>query len=146
MGHKHHIIPKHEGGTNNPSNLIEVTVEEHAIIHYNRWMIYGTWEDELAYKGLAGLMNREDRAREASRRANTGDRNPMRRLPASKEKQRQACARWWEVTFPDGHIEVIKNINEFSRKYGLDGGVMSKVGRGLPSRLQHKGFQCRKLP
>jgi hypothetical protein len=28
--HKHHIIPKHAGGTNDPSNLIELTIEEHA--------------------------------------------------------------------------------------------------------------------
>ena len=31
--HKHHIIPKHMGGTDDPSNLIELTVEEHAEAH-----------------------------------------------------------------------------------------------------------------
>ena len=31
--HKHHIVPKHAGGTNNPENLIELTVEEHAEAH-----------------------------------------------------------------------------------------------------------------
>ena len=28
--HSHHIIPKHIGGTDDPSNIIELTVEEHA--------------------------------------------------------------------------------------------------------------------
>ena len=28
MKHKHHIIPKHMGGNDDPSNLIELTVEE----------------------------------------------------------------------------------------------------------------------
>ena len=26
MKHKHHIIPKHKGGTDDPSNLVELTV------------------------------------------------------------------------------------------------------------------------
>ena len=29
MKHKHHIIPKHMGGSNDPSNIAELTVEEH---------------------------------------------------------------------------------------------------------------------
>ena len=28
--HKHHIIPKHIGGTDDPSNLVDLTIEEHA--------------------------------------------------------------------------------------------------------------------
>jgi hypothetical protein len=31
--HKHHIIPKHAGGTNDPSNLVELTIEQHAEAH-----------------------------------------------------------------------------------------------------------------
>ena len=41
MKHKHHIIPKHMGGTNDPSNLIELTVEEHAEAHKLLWEQYG---------------------------------------------------------------------------------------------------------
>ena len=28
--HKHHIVPKHLGGTDDPSNLVELTIEGHA--------------------------------------------------------------------------------------------------------------------
>ena len=31
--HIHHIIPKHLGGTDDPSNLIKLTIEEHAEAH-----------------------------------------------------------------------------------------------------------------
>ena len=27
MKHKHHIVPKHMGGSDNPENLIELTIE-----------------------------------------------------------------------------------------------------------------------
>jgi len=48
MKHKHHIIPKHMGGTDDPSNLIELTVEEHAEAHRLLWEKYGNWQDNVA--------------------------------------------------------------------------------------------------
>ena len=33
MKHKHHIIPKHEGGTDNPENIVYLSVSEHAEAH-----------------------------------------------------------------------------------------------------------------
>jgi hypothetical protein len=37
MKHIHHIIPKHMGGSNDPSNLIKLTVAEHAEAHRKRF-------------------------------------------------------------------------------------------------------------
>ena len=58
--HNHHIIPRHEGGTDDPSNLIKVTVKEHAQIHYNRWKIYEKYADYIAWKALSGRINKEE--------------------------------------------------------------------------------------
>ena len=58
--HKHHIIPKHAGGTDDPSNIVELTIDQHAEAHRILWEKHGRWEDELAYKGLAGLMSKQD--------------------------------------------------------------------------------------
>ena len=60
MKHIHHIIPRHLGGTDDPENLIELTVEEHAEAHRILYEQYGRWEDYLAWQGLAGLMTKED--------------------------------------------------------------------------------------
>lgn len=46
LTHLHHIVPKHMGCTNNPNNLIELTVAEHAAAH--------NW------KTLEGRMGREE--------------------------------------------------------------------------------------
>ena len=35
--HKHHIIPKHVGGSDNPSNLVKLTRLEHAWVHWLMW-------------------------------------------------------------------------------------------------------------
>ena len=54
MKHKHHIIPRHMGGTDDPSNLIELTVEEHANAHRILYEQYGKKEDFVAYHMLSG--------------------------------------------------------------------------------------------
>jgi hypothetical protein len=54
MKHKHHIIPKHAGGTNAPENLIELTVPEHAEAHRLLWEQHGKLQDKLAWLMLSG--------------------------------------------------------------------------------------------
>lgn len=54
MKHIHHIIPKHMGGTDDPSNLIELTVEEHSQAHLKLYGQYGKKEDLCAYYMLSG--------------------------------------------------------------------------------------------
>lgn len=54
MKHIHHIIPRHMGGTDDPSNLVELTVEEHAQAHKELYEKYGKKEDLCAYYMLSG--------------------------------------------------------------------------------------------
>jgi len=54
--HRHHIIPRHMGGNNDKENLIEVTVERHAMFHYCNWKLWGKEEDKIAWKTLSGQM------------------------------------------------------------------------------------------
>lgn len=58
--HIHHIIPKHLGGTDDPDNLIELSIEEHAEAHRLLYEKHGRWEDLLAWQGLAGLISKEE--------------------------------------------------------------------------------------
>lgn len=60
MKHKHHIIPRHIGGTDNPSNLVELTVEEHAEAHRVLYEQYGRLQDKRAWLGLAKIMTGEE--------------------------------------------------------------------------------------
>ena len=44
----------------------------------------------------------------------------------------------YEVKFPDGHTEVIRNLREFSRNHALDHSLMLATLKGL--QRHHKGF------
>ena len=55
--HKHHIVPRHAGGSDDPSNLIELTIEEHAQAHLDLYKKHGDKRDLLAYRTLLGQIS-----------------------------------------------------------------------------------------
>lgn len=69
MKHKHHIIPRHAGGTDDPENILELTVEEHAEAHRLLHEKYGKHEDWVAWKCLSGQIGKEEIQIEKSRMA-----------------------------------------------------------------------------
>jgi hypothetical protein len=62
--HIHHIIPRHIGGSDHPSNLIELTIEDHAIAHRHLWKMYGRKEDKIAWLCLSKRIDKEDLIRQ----------------------------------------------------------------------------------
>ena len=65
--HKHHIIPRHMGGTDDPSNLIELTIEEHAQAHLELYEKYGNKRDWIAYRSLLGQISTAEARLEVAR-------------------------------------------------------------------------------
>jgi|3_EtaG_2_1085321.scaffolds.fasta_scaffold99918_2 5-methylcytosine-specific restriction endonuclease McrA len=63
--HKHHIIPRHAGGTDDPSNLIELTVEEHIEAHKELYKKYGRKYDRIAYETMSGHLPYSEARQEA---------------------------------------------------------------------------------
>jgi len=63
MLHEHHIIPRHIGGTDDPSNLVKLTIEEHAQAHKELYEKYGRWQDNFAWQGLSGMIGKEEMMR-----------------------------------------------------------------------------------
>ncbi len=51
--HKHHILPKHDGGPVDGPVVI-CTIRDHARAHYIRYKVYGQVCDRMAYLGLVG--------------------------------------------------------------------------------------------
>jgi hypothetical protein len=54
MTHKHHIIPKYLGGTDDPENLIELSPSHHLLVHWWYYRMWGRQEDLGACYLLCG--------------------------------------------------------------------------------------------
>ncbi len=67
--HNHHIIPRHIGGTDDESNLIKLTIKEHAEAHRILYEKHGRWQDKLAWNTLSGRINKEKAIRIAASKA-----------------------------------------------------------------------------
>jgi hypothetical protein len=60
------------GGTDDPSNIVELTIEEHAEAHKLLWENHRCWQDEIAWKALSGRIGKEDIIREIQRKTHLG--------------------------------------------------------------------------
>lgn len=136
--HKHHIIPKHAGGTDDESNIAKLTVEEHAKAHKLLYEQYGRWQDKLAYQGLLGIISKQEIIRikcsEAGKLGatitNSKDRKPRHYKPYKTDpevtKQRisqleilrkthvMAAPKTYEFIYPNGTIEIVHNLKQFA--------------------------------
>jgi len=58
--HNHRIIPGYEGGKYVEGNVVALTVTQHAMWHFAEWTRKRNLRDELAWKGLAGIIGKEE--------------------------------------------------------------------------------------
>jgi hypothetical protein len=123
MYHWHHIVPKHAGGTDEPSNLVRLTVEEHAEAHKKLWEQYGRWQDKIAWQTLSGQISIQE-AREQMMKYN----NPMHK-PEVLEKMsgknhwvhREGNVSNWITDNPMKKPEIAKKLsgeNHWSKRPG----------------------------
>ena len=87
--HTHHIIPKHAGGTDAPSNLVKLTVEEHAEAHKKLWEEHGRWQDKIAWDMLSGQIGTEEARLTALRHAMSARKGKHKLSDERKEQIRQ---------------------------------------------------------
>ena len=55
--HKHHVVPRHQGGSNSPNNLVLLEPIDHAIAHLVRYKIYKHPADAWAYNRLVSSLD-----------------------------------------------------------------------------------------
>jgi hypothetical protein len=160
MKHRHHIVPKHMGGTDDPSNLIELTVEEHANAHRILFEQYGKWQDKVAWQALSGNIGKEEILTEFYKNLNKG------RIVSNESREKMAAAKRGrkiseshKKALNEGrrnsknspeHIEVLRNIwkgkkhsEETKQKIKLSktGTKASEKTKKLLSEKNKKRFQ-----
>jgi hypothetical protein len=60
------------GGTDDPDNLVRVTIEKHALLHKQLWEDLGYERDYIAWKTLSGQMTKGEALYKAAAIANKG--------------------------------------------------------------------------
>ena len=66
--HKHHIVPKHMGGSDDTSNLVELTIEEHAQAHLDLYNEHGWHQDLVAHRMLLGQISKAEAIKELQKK------------------------------------------------------------------------------
>jgi hypothetical protein len=156
------------GGSDDTSNLIELTVEEHAEAHRILFEKHGKKEDELAWKGLAGIMGKEELLHEIFVLAGKKSRPPKGHKPnlgrkwsddyknkmsmlskgrkitdVHKDKISLGNSKEWLITEPSGTTKKVINLENYCKEKNLQSSKMSLVASGV--RKHHKGYTCQKV-
>lgn len=67
--------------------------------------------------------------------------------PRSKEHEEKLShnAKYYEITFPNGRVEIVKNLNRFSRENDLSATALRAVAYKIKNRKQHRGYRVKLL-
>jgi hypothetical protein len=164
MLHKHHIIPRYLGGTDDPSNLVELTVEQHAEAHRLLYEQHGNWQDYVAWQGLAKLDANFDAAKqsmiEGSKQGNATmvsqrkgkkweEIYGVEKAVEMKDKYKSMrngktwSGKFYEVTHPNGTTEKVEGL----RQWCLDRGYNpNNFGNAcLRGSVTNGGFMVRRV-
>lgn len=52
------------GGSDEKDNIVELSIEEHAMAHKTLWEEHGRFEDYLAWQGLSGMTDKQELIRQ----------------------------------------------------------------------------------
>lgn len=109
------------GGTDDPSNIVELTIEEHAEAHRKLFEEHGRWQDELAWKGLAKMISKEEIIR---RKIAEGSRNALKsRMKNSTHEQRSEAAKVGGHACYAKHKEKIDAVLRANAQRGKELGI-----------------------
>jgi hypothetical protein len=152
---KHHIVPRHAGGTDDPSNIEEVTTEQHADRHKVLFEAHGRWQDFLAWKGLTGLLTSVECSGAAMREGGKrGAEVTNAKFPKGTRKswnsgckigrsgKNNGYAHSYMIECPDGKIVTTDCLATFCQELGLK---YNSFHQAVVKRLRSfKGYRLNK--
>ena len=137
MKHKHHIVPRHMGGTDDPDNLVLLSIEEHAQAHLTLYEKYGKTEDLFAYKSLSNQMDEErQRARsilggKKSSNAGLAKTEEHKKKIAKSNKGKHGYLSDYRTTEDQKRRSLLGNLKRWGRR-----DILSPTGPKIPCNIQ----------
>ena len=125
--HTHHIVPKHMGGTDDPSNLIKLTIEEHAAAHKKLWEDFGNEYDRIAWLGLSNMIDKQEVI--FLTMSENGKRNSwhMNKSYKNKDQQRNKALKMWQMSGMHEHLSQKRKEQSANGKNPMQGKQQKKV-------------------
>ena len=108
----HHIVPKHRGGGNEPTNLIRLSRKNHILAHMYLWISYDSKKDKIAYLFMCGDPTGE--AKKESGRLAQKTWTPEKRSIASKKAYQTMLSRNSGITNRSSNWR--KNVSKAAKK------------------------------
>ncbi len=121
------------GGSDDPSNLIELTVEEHAEAHKKLWEQYGNIKDYCAWKGLEGTIGKEEIVRLLM--------DPTGRVHTEETKQKMSEAHKGKSKHTEESKEKLRQFRTGMRHSEETKNKISEAGLGNKRCLGYKHTQ-----
>ena len=143
--YKHHIVPRHSGGSDDSSNLVEVTYTQHTMYHFCEWQRTGNVCDYKAWK----MMRGEESYVAGWNKGKTWSEETKRKISKSKKgiSIKNSGQNNWDnrIRAKQGIVKNIKTqkiytgiISDIARELGLKPCHLLAVASG--HRKTHKGF------
>ncbi len=138
--HKHHLVPKYMGGSNEPENLVEVTVTQHAMFHFCNYQLWGNEEDRIAWRCLSGQITIDEAKLEAIALGS------KKGGQTNKEKRTGICGLTFEQRSKNGKkggkIAGEKNKRNGTGFFAMSFEEKSVIGKKSGKKVYEKGIGC----
>ena len=86
---RHHIIPRHQGGTDDESNFAYLTRREHIAVHFLLWKINGHIGDRYAYRMMCNFKSYPTQHTEESKQRISEALKGKKKGPMSEEHKQK---------------------------------------------------------
>ena len=141
MKHLHHIIPKHAGGTDDPANLVELTIEEHAEAHKKLWEQYGRWQDKIAWQTLSGQIEIQEARKQMMLYNNPMHKQEVLEKMSGKNhwSKREGNIHNWIIDNPMRNPDVAKKLsgkNHWSKRPGKIHNAITNHPKGSSKKIE----------
>jgi len=119
--HKHHIIPRSAGGSDDESNLITLEYSKHVIAHYILWKANPTNSNWISYRLMSGIDKDKKKVVEKLKLEAISKRdNTTICTPKSNKKRSKGVKRYMESLTPEERSKIYGNHKENHPFWGVD--------------------------
>jgi hypothetical protein len=127
------------GGTDDPSNLVELTIEEHAEAHRILFEQHGKWQDNVAWQALSGNIGKEEILTEFYKNLNKG------RIVSEETREKMAAAKRGRK-ISEAHKKALNEGRRKSKNSPEHNEALRKfaTGRKMPEESIKKSSGSRK--